>query len=59
MLKKIENKSNSELELLRKQKHDEFYKVKEQIVALYDYWRRVELDYNSINDELNKRNFNG
>jgi hypothetical protein len=58
-MKKIENLSNSELELLKKQKFDEFASVKHKIVKIFDYWRSIERDYLDINEELNKRNFNG
>lgn len=58
MIKNLEQKSNTELELLRKEKMDEFYKIKQRIIDLYDYWRVVEQTYHSINDELKKRNPN-
>jgi len=53
---KLENLSNSELELLKKQKRDEFETIKMKIVKLYDYWRSIEADYIDIDSELNKRN---
>ena len=53
---KIESLSNSELELLKKQKSDEFLSVKYKIVKIYDYWRSLEKDYLDINEEINKRN---
>ena len=53
---KLENLSNSELELLKKQKRDEFETIKMKIVKLYDYWKSIELDYIDIDSELNKRN---
>lgn len=52
----IENKTNSELLLLQKQKRDLFEKVKYDIVKLYDYWTSIESDYNQITEEINKRN---
>jgi len=52
----IENKSNSDLLLLQKQKRDLFEKVKYDIVKLYDYWVSIEMDYNQITEEINKRN---
>ena len=52
----IENKTNSELLLIQKQKRDLFEKVKYDIVKLYDYWTTVESDYNQITEEINKRN---
>lgn len=52
----IENKTNSELLLIQKQKRDLFEKVKYDIVKLYDYWTSIESDYNQITEEINKRN---
>jgi len=52
---KIENLSNSELELLRKQKKDEFESVRFKIVKMYDHWSSIEKDYLDINEEINKR----
>jgi len=52
----LENKTNSELLLLQKQKRDLFEKIKYDIVKLYDYWTKIEMDYNQITDEINKRN---
>jgi hypothetical protein len=52
----IENKTNSELLLIQKQKKDLFEKVKYDIVKLYDYWTTIESDYNQITEEINKRN---
>jgi hypothetical protein len=53
---KFKNMSNSDLQVLRKKKSDEFSKVKMDIVNLYDYWLKIEGDYNEITEELNKRN---
>ena len=52
---KIENLSNSELELLRKQKKDEFESVRFKIVKMYDHWSPIEKDYLDITEEINKR----
>jgi len=54
----LQNKNNSDLLLLQKEKRDEFEKVKFQIVKLYDYWMSIESDYNEITEEVNKRNLN-
>jgi hypothetical protein len=54
--RKFKNMSNSDLQVLKKKKADEFSKVKMDIVKLYDYWRNIENTYNEINEELNKRN---
>ena len=48
--------SNSDLQVMKKKKADEFSKVKMDIVKLYDYWLKIEDTYNQINNELNKRN---
>lgn len=48
--------SNSQLELLRKEKRDEYEQVRGNIVKLFDYWMRIESDYNRIDSELKNRN---
>jgi len=58
-VKKLNNLSNSELELLKKQKKDEFESVRFKIVKIFDHWRSIERDYLDIQEELNKRNING
>lgn len=57
-MNKIGNLSNSELELLKKQKKDEFESVRLKIVKIFDYWRSIERDYLDLQEELNKRNLN-
>jgi len=52
----VRNMSNSELELLRKEKRDEYEKVRGSIVKLFDYWMNIETDYNKIDSELKNRN---
>lgn len=52
----VRNMSNSELELLRKEKRDEYEMVRGNIVKLFDYWMRIESDYNKIDSELKNRN---
>ena len=54
--KKLENLSNSELELLKKQKRDEFETVRLKIVQVFDYWRSIETEVYNIQEEINKRN---
>lgn len=54
--KKLENLSNSELELLKKQKRDEFETVRLKIVQVFDYWRSIETEVYDIQEEINKRN---
>jgi len=53
---KLENLSNSELELLKKQKRDDFESVRLKIVKTFNYWESIEREYNDIHEELNKRN---
>lgn len=53
---KLENLSNSELELLKKQKRDEFESYRLKIVKVFNHWESIERDYNDIHEELNKRN---
>ena len=53
---KLKNLSNSELELLKKQKRDEFEDVRLKIIQIFDYWRSIEGQVYDIQEELNKRN---
>tara|TARA_R110002126_G_scaffold199928_1_gene347603 strand:+ start:1120 stop:1299 length:180 start_codon:yes stop_codon:yes gene_type:complete len=52
----IKSLSNSELELIKKEKRDEFESIRLKIVKMYDYWESIERDYLDINEEINKRN---
>jgi hypothetical protein len=52
----LKNVGNSDLLKLRKDKIEEFEKVRMDIVKIYDYWRKVEGEYNLIHSECNKRN---
>lgn len=54
--KEIKSLSNSELELIKKEKRDEFESIRLKIVKMYDYWESIERDYLDINEEINKRN---
>tara|TARA_R110000803_G_scaffold208838_1_gene277842 strand:- start:2926 stop:3126 length:201 start_codon:yes stop_codon:yes gene_type:complete len=56
--KKIENISNSELLLLRKEARDRFEDIRFKIVKIYDYWESIEREYNDLSEEINKRNLN-
>ena len=56
--KKIENISNSELILLRKEARDRFEDIRFKIVKIYDYWESIEREYNDLSEEINKRNLN-
>lgn len=53
---KLINLSTSELELLKKEKRDEFESIRLKIVKIFDYWRSIESDYLSVHEEINKRN---
>ncbi len=53
---KLSNLSTSELELIKKEKKDEFESVRLKIVKIFDYWRSIESDYLSVHEEINKRN---
>ncbi len=53
---KLKNLTNSELELLKKEKREEFESVKTKIVRIYDYWESIERDYIDLNEEINRRN---
>lgn len=56
---KLNNLSNSDLELLKKQKRDEFESIRLKIIQIFDYWRSIERDYLDVHEEINKRNNNG
>jgi hypothetical protein len=51
----IKNIGNSDLLRLKKEKSTEFEKVRLDIIKIFDYWRKIEYDYNIINDECKKR----
>ncbi len=53
---KLKNLTNSELELLKKEKREEFESVKTKIVRIYNYWESIERDYIDLNEEINRRN---
>ena len=55
---KLKNLSNSELELLKKQKRDDFESTRLKIVQIFDYWRYIEREMYDIQEEINKRNKN-
>lgn len=51
----IKNKSNAELEKIKKDLADEFEKVRKDLVKVYDYWVYIEKKHNEITNELNDR----
>jgi hypothetical protein len=54
-MENIKNKSNSELSKIQKELHDEFNRVKSDLIKLYDYWVSIEKKYIEVNNELNNR----
>lgn len=52
----LKNISNGELLKLRNEKRVEFERVRFDIVKIFNYWKKVESDYNQIFSEINKRN---
>ena len=54
----MDNISNSELLLLRKEARDRFEDIRFKIVKIYDYWESIEREYNDLSEEINKRNLN-
>ena len=51
----IKNKSNAELEKIKKDLAVEFEMVRKDLIKIYDYWRSIEKKYNEITVELNDR----
>lgn len=54
-MENIKNKSNAELEKLKKDLADEFEKVRLDLIKIYDYWTSIEIKYKEITNELNDR----
>ncbi len=54
-MENIKNKSNTELSKIQKELHDEFNRVKSDLIKLYDYWVSIEKKYIEVNNELNNR----
>lgn len=54
-MENIKNKSNAELEKLKKDLADEFELVRKDLIKVYDYWQSIEKKYNEITQELNDR----
>lgn len=51
----IKNKSNTELNSMKKELSDEFDRVRLDLIKLYSYWLEVEKKYIEIHNELNDR----
>lgn len=47
--------NNEDLLKIRREKIDEFERVRLDIIKIFNYWRKVESDYNLIHEECNKR----
>jgi len=54
-MENIKNKSNAELEKIKKDLADEFEVVRKDLIKIYDYWHSIEKKYNEITNELNDR----
>lgn len=51
----IKNKSNAELEKIKKDLADKFEIVRKDLIKIYDYWQSIEQQHNEITKELNDR----
>jgi hypothetical protein len=51
----FKNMNNEDLLKIRREKIDEFERVRLDIIKIFNYWRKVESDYNLIHEECNKR----
>jgi hypothetical protein len=54
-MENIKNKSNSELNTLKKDLANEFELVRNELIVVYDRWLSIEKKYNEITEELNNR----
>ena len=54
-MENVKNKSNAELEKIKKDLVDEFEIVRKDLIKIYDYWQSIEKKYNEITSELNDR----
>jgi hypothetical protein len=54
-MENIRNKSNVDLEKIKKELADEFELVRNELITVYDNWLRIEKKYNEITKELNDR----
>jgi len=54
-MENIKNKSNADLEKIKKELADEFELVRNELITVYDNWLRIEKNYNEVTKELNDR----
>lgn len=54
-MEKIKNKSNKELAEAQKKLHDEFERVRVDLIKLYDYWNLIGKAYGDVTNEINNR----
>ena len=54
-MENIKNKSNAELEKMKKDLANEFENVRVDLIKVYDYWVSVEKKYKEVTNELNDR----
>ena len=54
-MEKIKNKSNKELAEAQKKLHDEFERVRVDLIKLYDYWNLIGKAYADVTNEINDR----
>jgi hypothetical protein len=54
-MKDLDKKSNNELLTLRKETKDKYEEVRLEVVKVYDYWKYLEVEYNTVNKELSNR----
>lgn len=54
-MENIKNKSNAELEKIKKDLAEEFERVRVDLIKIYDHWVSVEKKYTEITNELNDR----
>ena len=54
-MENIKNKSNADLEKIKKELADEFELVRNVLITVYDNWLRIEKKYNEVTKELNDR----
>ena len=54
-MKDLDKKSNNDLLTLRQETKTKFEEVRLEVVKVYDYWKHLEKEYNTINKELKNR----
>jgi len=54
-MENVKNKSNADLEKIKKELADEFELVRNELITVYDNWLRIEKKYNEVTKELNDR----